>query len=541
MNGVFLRDWQPGDVVTADDMQALVDAVAMLEGQAALPAVAARPRGGGVRRVGDGPQGWPWQVYEAGGVLRVVRGEVLTGVRFAAQGDGADDGVYEYAFLGLPDGDAAEVVQEFDSAADVVTVWLELTGGLVLRALSWDEVLPPGDDRRELMSAEELAAASGYFFRGLEGATLRVTCRPVEGALRVWPLAVVTRGHEQPVNQLLWGELSALECRGLATAEGRPVWPTDRSGAAAWGTRAHAAGMDVLAAVDFSTEAEVVAGELYGCMDVDGAVELYLGGYEPGGSAAEGEGEADEEEEEEEEDVVPPGPYVPPGGDDDDGEGPGGVTWVKYGYVAGEGFLGCELVRAADGQLYWVLELDPDFLAGVCAGLEVPVTVTYCAGGTQQGSTATVEMGLGECAASVTGMLLQGTAELVFHGSNDVDASKKSATVKVNYEASPVWRQERKWYLSPKKLHQAGAYVKLEKASNGWQAGGFVEAMAWYRFSVKREEFRKNALACLKKEMAAISVDGETESTSEDSSVRAVLSGTLTAPVYTMTLGDATE
>ena len=41
--------------------------------------------------------------------------------------------------------------------------------------------------------------------------------------------------------------------------------------------------------------------------------------------------------------------------------------------------------------------------------------------------------------------------------------------------------------------------------------------------------------------MAAIAVGGEAVSTSADSSVRAVLSGNMTAPVYEMTLGDATE
>ena len=539
----FLRDWQPGDIVTAADMQALADTVAMLEADADTRGGATR---GACRRVSDGPQGWPWQVIALHGEdkyeLRVLPGKVLAGCRWTAPGAELGDEELEYTYLELPASEGADVVQDYDATKDVATVYLELTGRVTRRYLTLGDMLAAGlmDDPHGMMTDTGKARKTGHEVVTLEDAALRVTCAPVDTALRIWPLAVVSKAHAQPVTQLIWGDLSALECRGIARADGKPVWPSDRTQAAAWGTRAHADGMDAVAPVEFSTAAESIEGTLRACMDEDGALEFYLGQYTPyaGGGAG---GGFEEEEEEEEEEEVPPGPYesVEPGPDEE--PGPGGVTRVKYGYIAGEGFLRCVLVRAADGQLYWELELDPDFLARACAAMAVPVTVTYMAGGTQQGSWDTVEMGLGECAASVTGMLLRGTAQLVFHGRNDVDATKKSATVKVNYEASPTWQQEQKWYLSPKKIHKAGAYVKLEKAANGWQAGGFVEAMAWYRFSVKRDEFRKNALACLKKEMAAITVDGEDVSTSVDSSVRAVLSGNLTAPVYTMTLGDATE
>lgn len=557
----FLRDWQPGDIVTAADMQALADTVAMLEADADTRGGAER---GARRRISDGPQGWPWQVVALHGEdkyeLRVLPGKVLAGCRMTGRGPGLDVVEFAYTYLELPATEGADVVQDYDATKDVATVYLELTGRVVRRYLTWGDMVAAGlmDDPYGMMTDADRAQRTGHEVVTLEDATLRVTCAPVDTALRIWPLAVVSKAHAQPVTQLTWGDLSALECRGIARTDGKPVWPSDRTQAAAWGTTAHAEGMDAVAPVEFSTAAESIEGTLKACMDEDGALEFYLGEYTTstgggGGGGGGGDGPGGDEpdiddpgEDDPGEDVPPPGPYYPPSPGPTPGPTPTptpgpGITKVQYGYIAGEGFLRCELIRAADDQLYWELELDPGFLASACAALPVPVTVTYKAGGTQQGSKATVEMGLGDCEASTTGMMLSGTAQLVFHGTNSVDASKKSATVNVNYTANPTWQQSRKWYLSPKKVHKAGAYVKLEKANNGWQPGGFVEARVWYRFSIKKAAFRKNALAYLKKEMAAITVDGETVSTSADSSVRAVLSGNLTAPVYTMTLGTSEE
>ena len=538
----FLRDWQPGDIVTADDMQALADTVAMLEADADTRGGAAR---GGSRRVPDGPQGWPWQVVALHGEdkyeLRVVPGKVLAGCRMTGRGAAVGEDEVAYTYLELPATEGSDVVQDYDATKDVATVYLELTGRVARRYLTWGDMLDEGlmDDPYGTITGADRARKTGHEVVTLENAALRVTCQPRETALRVWPLAVVTKAHAQPVTQLQWGDLSALECRGVACEDGELLWPEKRTNAA-WGTPEHAGGMQVVAEVQFSTKVEEIDGALLGCMEEDGALEFYLGQDEPAGESGTvgpgGDGPGQDE------------PELDEPGDDDPVPGPGptptpvpGRTVVKYGYVAGEGFLRCQLVKGEDEELSWELELDPGYLAKACAGMKVPVTVSYNAGGVQEGTRAPVEMGLGDCEASTSGMLLRGTAQLVFHGENGVDATRKSATVQVNYVASPTWEQGRKWYLSPKLIHKAGAYVRIERAKNGWQPGGFVTASAWFRYSVKKEAFRAAALAYLQKEMAAISVDGEKVCTSADSSVRAVLSGTLTAPVYTMTLGDASD
>ena len=537
---VFLKDWQPGDVVTAADLQALADAVALLE---AVPpgGGAAAPCGGRYRQEMDGPVGLPWQVYaltgEDGVQLHVVPGKVLCGYGQRQVSLNEAEALPEFVTLAA---DAARVEDfELPAAGGHVVVWLELTGEVHVRRLTGDDALTglPMD---------------GYQHTELAGARLRVTCAPVEAALRVWPLAVYTQGHEQPVTQLLWGDLSALECRGLVDAAGVPVWPADRSEAAAWGTEAHRDGMALLAPVDFSTPKETVSGQLSGCLDEDGSMELYLGRWFEDGEYGEGGGggggggggvgddwEDDDEPDDDEpddDDVPPDGPYVPVGPDvPPDGPTPSD-TVVKYGYVAGEGFSRCQLVKAADDKLYWELVLDGGYLAGLCAGIKVPAAVTFHADGTQVGTHSAVEMGLGECRLTATGLGMTGTAGLEFGGLDGQDVSKKSATLRLNFTAAPSFTQTKTWYLSPEKVHKAGSYVRLEEARNGFQAFGFVKAMRWYRFSVDSARFRAAAEAYFKAELGKVSVNDSDASTSYDSTVTGELTGTLTAARFSLQL-----
>lgn len=545
MNAVFLRDWQPGDIVTADDMQALADTVAMLESAGTTGGAAP---GGSCRRVTDGPQGWPWQVVALHGEgqyeLRVVPGKVLAGVRMTGFGAGLGDEVLEYSYLELPAAEGADVVQDYDATKDVATVYLELTGRVVRRYLTWGDMGDAGFvNNSGMMTDDERAEKTGHEVVRLEDAALRVTCAPVDDALRIWPLAVVTKEHKQAVTQLLWGDLSALECRGVADAGGELVWPGDRTQAAAWGEAEHAQGMAVVAPVEFSTDVERIEGELYGCLDADGALEFYLGQYtEPGeiDDPPTDDPPWEEEDEEEDGDDTPPGPFSPPGGDDDDGGGGGGgITRVRYGYVAGEGFLSCDLVRAGNGKLYWQLVLAPDYLSRICANLPCPATVTVQGDGVQVGVLSDVEMGLGTVTVTATGMILRGTVALEFGGLDGDDVSTKKVTRKVTYKGNPVWSQPRTWYLTPNKVHAAGRYVMLDKAANGYSPGGFVEAQQWYRFRVDKAAFLRAARNEFKKALGAIPVQDSQVDTSYDSCVVGTLTGTATAPVFDFKLQDA--
>lgn len=533
----FLRDWQPGDIVTADDMQALTDTVAMLESMGHTGGAAP---GGRCRQVTDGPQGWPWQVIalrgEGGYDLRVVPGKVLVGLQIS-EPEGLDERDVAYTYLELPTAEGADVVQDYDVTKDEATVYLELTGRVRRRYLTLGELTDAG----RLGSVELTATARALMAENevveLADTALRVTCEPVADALRIWPLAVVQKGHSQPVTQLTWGDLSALECRGIARTDGKPVWPGDRTQAAAWGTRAHADGMDAVAAVEFSTDVERIEGELYGCMDVDGALEFYLGQYtSPGGDEDPPAGDSPWTDDDEVYEDPPPGPFSAPGGGGDDGED---MPVVRYGYQAGEGFLSCELVRAANQKLYWKLELDPDYLSRVCAELPCPATVQIQADGKQAGVRSDVEMGLGIVNVGATGMVLHGAVALEFAGEDGDDVSTKQVTRKATYKGSPVWSQPRTWYLTPNKVHQAGRYVVLEKAAPGFDPGVGVKARQWYRFRVDKAKFARAARNEFKKALGAIKVQDSQVATSYDSSVVGTLTGTATAPVFDFRLQEA--
>lgn len=533
MASVFLRDWNAGDVVTAADLQELVDVVGMLE-NTRYAFTGSSHAGGGVQRECDGPVEWPWQVQlntaASKTELRVVPGRVLIGGEPVwTNEEGESVGGFQYVTIK----EASSTVPGFDeSAAEPQVVYLCLRGHISTRVLTIDELWP---DAAEV----DKGKATAYQYTELTNARLDLQCIPMtekvsenDELLRVWPLAVFTPGHEQPVTQLLWGDLSAVECRGLADNQGNVVWPADRSGAAEWGSDAHGDGMAVLTEADFSTPRETITGPLMGCIDTDGAVEFYLGVHEAapyvGPLPPVDPNDPTLEDEEEEDDGG--------GGDDDggggDGEGdedlpPDAKVAVQIGYEAGDGFSSCTLVRRAGGY-FWKLELDPDFVRAAVQGLPVPATMTLAANGSQVGVKATVEMGLGSTAATAGGTAATGTAQLVFHGTNAVDASTKTRTHRFNYSVSLALEvPEKTWYLSPRTASSAGSWVKKTR-SNG--ASNFnVRASEWWTWSVDREKFRQAGINQMKIELANRTLSATDSSTSADSTVTGVLSGTAVA------------
>ena len=538
MASVFLREWQRGDAVTATDLQELVDAVAALE-NSRLASTGSSQAAGGVQQESDGPVEWPWQVLattaEAGHELYVVPGRVLTGGEPEwTDENGTVRGGFKYTALA---GNVVKVSGFDATLADPQVVYLQLWGEVVVRRLTMAECYPDTET-----DAESGAMLTPGQYTELKNARLEVVCVPAAsslleqtGLLRVWPLAVYTPGHEQPVTQLQWGLLSAVECRGLVDSWGAIVWPTDRSGAADWGKDEHGADMATLTEADFSTARETITGPLMGCIDTDGAVEFYLGVHEappyvgPLPPVDPNDPTLEEEEDDEEEDTDDSGGGGDggDGGDDDEGTNPDEKIAVKIGYEAGDGFRSCALVRRAGGY-YWKLELDPDFVRGAMQGLSVPATMTLAAGGSQVGVQATVEMGLGTTAASAGGTAATGTAQLVFHGTNAVDASTKTRTEQFNYSISlDLEVPGRTWYLSPRQLSTAGSWVKLVR-SNG--ASNFnVRASEWWTWHVDREKFRQAGINQMKIELANRTLSATDSSTSADSTVTGALSGTAVA------------
>lgn len=498
----FLKDWKPGDRVTADDMNALVDAVMELEARA-VPQGATQ--GGQRRPAAESPDAWPWQVYavatEEGPELHAVPGAVLVGF---TEADGAQ-------FLELP-ADADGKVAGFSPAdADEAVVYLALTGSVTC-------------------SEPKDGPAANYPMQSVTAAELRLvlTCTPPAGALRLWPLAVYTKGAKQPLTQLQWGELSALEVRGLADESGQPVLPASRADAAAWGDEGHRSGMATMCSGGGAT--------LSACLDEDAAVEFYLGAYDDGSGGDDPDPDPDPlpDEPDPEPDPWPvPDPQPEPPDPDPDPDRP---TRVRYGYVAGEGFLRCDLVRLQDGKLYWELVQDPDFLAQICRGLKAPAQVTYTANGSSAGTRATVEMGLGTTAAACTGQQMSSTAQLVFHGTNATDASKKVEVRKFVWTASPVWQQPQTWYLSPTQLAKAGRFVQMDKGKP--TSPGFVQAQVWHRIRIDKAAFRAAAQAEWQRALSVTVLTGHETSVSADTRVTADLYGTALQMRFSMVLSD---
>lgn len=538
MNAVeLLHDWKPGDTVQADELNALCEAVRQVE--ARLMSAQAGGTHGGVRVEGDGVVEMPWQVYAVQGgdglELRVVPGEVLCGMYAVPPGEGG--GIqygYRYGYMTLPE-TATKVETGGVDMTQRQTVWLELRGSVEVDELDASEI-PDGYAMEEDGWRHDVT-------RLVEPA-LRVTMSPEPSSLRWWALAVWEPGHVQPLTQLQWGTLSALELRGLLDMEGRVVEPSD-SPEARWGTKGHEQGMAAMCDISGTGMfGETFDGKLWACLDYEGAMEFYLGEREwvtQGGGDDGGGGDGvvkvpvgdDEVVIEDKEDMSNPWdepmPDDPAPDEPDPKPRPGTPTNVKYGYVAGEGFASCELM-IVDGEEKWVLELDAAYLASVCADLQARGNVTIKGSGSTPAWRAAIDMGLGGCSASATGCGLAGMAGLCFHGTNSVDTSKKTETVKVTYKCSPQWMQAKRWILSPKQLAEAGSYVSMEA---GTYKDAFVSARYWYRFRIDKAKFRKHAEAYFKSGMGKVQVSASAESSSGASMVHGTLGGSMLALVAT--------
>lgn len=515
MANVFFRDWQAGDVVTAADMQDLAAAVGMLE-NSLMSGSAAAAGDGGAHRESDGPVYWPWQVVcrvaSTGRELWVQPGRVLADVAWQPVYD-AMNSTYEPI-----------KVDGFDAEASTPqVVWLEYVREHTAVDLRWEDMPESGQSGVSQYEALRLADAARWALHCLPVGEVP----PATAYGRLWALAVYTAGHEQAVNQLVWGDLSALECRGVCDAAGVVLWPTDRSAAASWGSTGHEAGMAVITAVEASTPKEAINGTLMGCLDVDGALEFYLGYPERPQQPEDYTGGEENDKVFDDVDDDPGGDdYVPPGDDNDDEEeeeDDDTVITVKYGYEAGEGFSGCTLVKKS-GKWYWKLTLDAAYINEVLTALEVPAQLTLKASGTSPGIYAGVTMTLGASSGAFGAGACTGSGGLLFKGTAG-STGVASRTHQGKYLISASISASKTWYLSPTVKSTAGAWVKCTDQAGGRRFS--VQATAWRRFDVDRATLRQVAINTAKKYANARAVSDTDTSSSADSTVTGTLSGTL--------------
>lgn len=508
---VFCKDFKKGDILTAGDLNEMVRVVQGLE-------VTAAGAAGGFMVGGRGDAvlqaRWPFEVtvgFDAAGerVLRVAAGRVLVDYN-------TEEG---FVYDELPVGDDGFALVEGYAGEDgPVTVWLQLVGEIKETHLDdggdgWTWFGEPV--RRVVWTRREL----------------RVSTEEVEGVVRRWPLAVVNCAHVQPVTQLLWGDLNALEVRGFVRTDGEVVWPGCTPDGALRRPEVHVP----LATVNFSgtvSESFSVSGVLRGGMAADGAFSFQLGAPVESDAWAGGAWDEPDAEWDEEEDDDEAGGY----GDFEDETveelEPGSPTVVRYGYLVqpGDGFSECTLSTTEDGDVCWRLVLDEGFLAEVLEDLAGAATVTVTAEGSVPGAHATVEMGLG----GLTVTNESAAAELVFHGTNAVDASTKVMTKAVKYVVRPDWAQQKEWLISPSKVATAGRYV--QRAEVAAPENGFVQASRWFRFRVDRAAFRQAAEDFLRAELGRVTLSGTVGDESNGCTVTGTLSGSLLKAKFALKL-----
>lgn len=347
-----------------------------------------------------------------------------------------------------------------------------------------------------------------------EEPTWRVVCGEDPGDCeRAWLLAVVHADDEEPVTQLTWGDLELGELRGVLTSQGRALQASAED--FGWGGN----GLSVLASgeahYDFGGG---VHGTFSGGVDSLGRVEFFLGPPEEhdyGGGSGDDFGTADNGG------GGGGGGGSGGGGDGDDDDGPPDPNKSTYGYVGGEGI---DSVTYNAGV--WTVKVSARALIEALAGTEVGGSVTFKAGGTVQGSEAVVEMGLGATSAAAGRDAVDGSAELVFHGTNDVDASKKKDVRSMKIRCSPTWDAEQEWHISGEEKAVGSQYVRVRRLTSGLDFMG-VECEEFYEISIDLERFKQAAVNTWRRHLSSITLSDRDVSKSEGDTVTGALSGTV--------------
>ena len=275
-----MQHWQIGDQLTADSLNALVDEIIHLE--RAVAGGGSSRRCGTTDAAGDDGCVYGWQVSLAGEAIMVRPGRVLVGYGTDCSQPGETRtpcARWDSPFSA--DGESAVGVMvplpETDEGPESFVVVLQCCGTISQQDIPYTV----DTDRCDGWFGEATAIPEAFEWR--------LICRPVTGdgseteeiedLLREWTLAVVRLGEhcEQPVVQLQWGDLCLFEVRGLLTAAGELLTPTEIEGGQ-WGD---VESMAELCAIELETDSEQATGALHGRLDSYGGLELMLDKVSP--------------------------------------------------------------------------------------------------------------------------------------------------------------------------------------------------------------------------------------------------------------------
>lgn len=218
----------------------------------------------------------------------------------------------------------------------------------------------------------------------------------------------------------------------------------------------------------------------------------------------------------------------------------GGVIVVPHGYIAGEGFKSCELVKV-DGVYYWKLTLDENYTSQLCQNLNVPAKLKMQTQGFSDGYIANVYIGwkrAGEyhsCEVNSSELVASGVFE--FAGTDQDDVSLKLVTHNFEWNNDRKWIEERVWWLKADEVHSAGAFVDVQQLNRNEDLP-WVQASQWYKFSVNRRRFKGNAKKFFRKKLKLATFADSAESWASDTVIVGNLSGNATSLQAVFELGD---
>lgn len=489
MKPTILPVFQSGDPLSAAHLNQLSAAVSDVE--ASLASALAGPSGHGRRKV-TGTKRKPWMCAlvgtDSGAAIEVTPGPVL---------------------LYVPPGGAEPVVVtpelptrrvDVNAALSPAYVWLHLDHE-VTRA-----VVPVTD------------AAGAEYNRAIEVDYPAEQQWFIEFAAapgvhdKSWPLALYVADDAQPLTQLRWGLLSACEVTAVAAQEGvltprlRERWDDAETVAEpAW------EGMSP----------DAMEASLRMALDESGGLTMFVNAFEP-------LPEDDPFEEDVEPDpwVVDPGTPPPEDGPVDE------PVRLSIGYLAGDGMASAEFFDVG-GERFWRVLLDTEAVRAALAELRVPCEIQFSAGGSQQGVLAEVQMGLGACVAS-SGSAIAGSAELRFQGTVG-DASKKTDEASPVAVISPAALPAREWRIPVNRMASSSQYIQVERTDYD-DSGQNVRATWWYEIRVDLARLRRDAGRTAVSLAARRALSDRVEVVSQDSTVTAVLGGSLRYMTFSATL-----
>ncbi len=208
--------------------------------------------------------------------------------------------------------------------------------------------------------------------------------------------------------------------------------------------------------------------------------------------------------------------------------GGGGITMpsADVGYEGGTGVT--VQLMYDDGDYYWQISIAADAISNALANLSTKGTLTYNADHTFPGANADIEMGISDD-GEVNGTTA--TLGLVFHGTNNEDASTKTKTYDITYSVSPSFTQALSVQLPVDEELTVSNGVTLRAISEG---SSWISCKKWYQIDIDASYLKTQLSSTLAVALGKKTLSDSQTSTDNDETLNGTMSGTLLNPTITI-------